>query len=65
MRRGGGIDDTDRDFAGYFAARRDTVRRTAYLRFYLRPRYVLSRLGRRNYGSLLRQARILVSQAVG
>jgi radical SAM superfamily enzyme YgiQ (UPF0313 family) len=41
------------------------LRRAAYLRFYLRPRYVLSRLGRRNYGSLLRQARILVSQAVG
>jgi hypothetical protein len=32
--------------------------------FYLRPRYVLSRLGRRNYGSLLRQGRLLVSQAV-
>ena len=41
------------------------LRRAAYLRFYLRPRYVLSRLGRRDYGSLLRQARILVSQAVG
>jgi len=40
------------------------LRRAAYLRFYLRPRYVLSRLGRRDYGSLLRQARILVSQAV-
>jgi hypothetical protein len=32
--------------------------------FYLRPRYVLSRLGRRHYGSLLRQGRLLVSQAV-
>jgi anaerobic magnesium-protoporphyrin IX monomethyl ester cyclase len=40
------------------------LRRAAYLRFYLRPRYVLSRLGRRDYGSLLRQARLLVSQAV-
>ena len=40
------------------------LRRGAYLRFYLRPRYVLSRLGRRDYGSLLRQARLLVSQAV-
>ena len=40
------------------------LRRAAYLRFYLRPRYVLSRLARRDYGSLLRQARILVSQAV-
>ena len=40
------------------------LRRGAYLRFYLRPRYVLSRLGRRRYGSLLRQARLLVSQAV-
>lgn len=39
------------------------LRRAAYLRFYLRPRYVLSRLGRREYGSLLRQARILLSQA--
>jgi radical SAM superfamily enzyme YgiQ (UPF0313 family) len=40
------------------------LRRAAYLRFYLRPRYMLSRLGRRDYGSLLRQARLLVSQAV-
>jgi radical SAM superfamily enzyme YgiQ (UPF0313 family) len=40
------------------------LRRGAYLRFYLRPRYVLSRLGRREYRSLLRQARLLVSQAV-
>jgi radical SAM superfamily enzyme YgiQ (UPF0313 family) len=38
------------------------LRRAAYLRFYLRPRYVLSRLGRREYASLLRQARIFLSQ---
>jgi radical SAM superfamily enzyme YgiQ (UPF0313 family) len=38
------------------------LRRRAYLRFYLRPRYVLSRLARRDYASLLRQARIFVSQ---
>jgi hypothetical protein len=38
------------------------LRRAAYLRFYLRPRYVLSRLGRREYGALLRQARIFLSQ---
>jgi radical SAM superfamily enzyme YgiQ (UPF0313 family) len=38
------------------------IRRGAYLRFYLRPRYVLSRLARREYGSLLRQARIFLSQ---
>jgi anaerobic magnesium-protoporphyrin IX monomethyl ester cyclase len=40
----------------------DRLRRRAYLRFYLRPRYVLSRLARREYGSLLRQARIFMSQ---
>ncbi len=40
------------------------LRRGAYLRFYLRPRYVLSRLARREYGSLLRQARIFVSQVL-
>jgi radical SAM superfamily enzyme YgiQ (UPF0313 family) len=38
------------------------LRRAAYLRFYLRPRYVLSRLRRREYGALLRQARIFASQ---
>jgi radical SAM superfamily enzyme YgiQ (UPF0313 family) len=38
------------------------LRRQAYLRFYLRPRYVLSRLARREYGALLRQARIFLSQ---
>lgn len=38
------------------------LRRAAYLRFYLRPRYVLSRLARREYGVLLRQARIFLSQ---
>jgi radical SAM superfamily enzyme YgiQ (UPF0313 family) len=38
------------------------LRRAAYLRFYLRPRYVLSRLGRREYAALLRQARIFLSQ---
>lgn len=42
--------------------RLDRLRRRAYLRFYLRPRYVLSRLARREYGSLLRQARIFMSQ---
>jgi len=40
------------------------ARRAAYLRFYLRPRYVMSRLARRDYGSLVRQARLLVSQAL-
>jgi radical SAM superfamily enzyme YgiQ (UPF0313 family) len=38
------------------------LRRAAYLRFYLRPRYVMSRLARREYRSLLRQARIFLSQ---
>jgi hypothetical protein len=38
------------------------IRRAAYLRFYLRPGYVLSRLARREYRSLLRQARLFVSQ---
>jgi radical SAM superfamily enzyme YgiQ (UPF0313 family) len=38
------------------------LRRAAFLRFYLRPRYVLSRLARREYGALLRQARIFLSQ---
>jgi radical SAM superfamily enzyme YgiQ (UPF0313 family) len=38
------------------------LRRAAYLRFYLRPRYVLSRIARREYGALLRQARIFMSQ---
>jgi radical SAM superfamily enzyme YgiQ (UPF0313 family) len=38
------------------------LRRTAYLRFYLRPRYVLSRLARGDYRALLRQARIFLSQ---
>jgi len=40
----------------------DRLRKRAYLRFYLRPRYVLSRLRRREYRSLLRQARIFASQ---
>ena len=43
-------------------ARLSQIRKAAYLRFYLRPSYVLSRLGRRQYGSLLRQARLFVSQ---
>jgi radical SAM superfamily enzyme YgiQ (UPF0313 family) len=43
-------------------ARLERLRRRGYLRFYLRPRYVLSRLARREYGSLLRQARIFASQ---
>jgi radical SAM superfamily enzyme YgiQ (UPF0313 family) len=38
------------------------LRRAAYLRFYLRPHYVLSRLARREYAVLLRQARIFLSQ---
>ena len=38
------------------------LRRAAYLRFYLRPRYVLSRLARGEYRALLRQARIFLSQ---
>lgn len=38
------------------------LRQAAYLRFYLRPRYVLSRLARREYGALWRQARIFMSQ---
>lgn len=42
--------------------RLDRLRRGAYLRFYLRPRYVMSRLARREYGALLRQARIFLSQ---
>jgi radical SAM superfamily enzyme YgiQ (UPF0313 family) len=37
-------------------------RKRAYLRFYLRPRYVLGRLARREYGALLRQARLFLSQ---
>jgi radical SAM superfamily enzyme YgiQ (UPF0313 family) len=41
------------------------IRRAAYLRFYLRPRYVLSRVARRDYGLLLRQARIFASQVAG
>ena len=42
--------------------RLESLRRGAYLRFYLRPRYVMSRLARREYGALLRQARIFFSQ---
>jgi radical SAM superfamily enzyme YgiQ (UPF0313 family) len=42
--------------------RLDRLRKRAYLRFYLRPRYVASRLARREYGSLWRQARIFASQ---
>ena len=42
--------------------RLSALRRSAYLRFYLRPRYVMSRLARREYASLLRQARIFLSQ---
>ena len=42
--------------------RLDQLRRRAYLRFYLRPRYVASRLARREYGALWRQARIFASQ---
>jgi radical SAM superfamily enzyme YgiQ (UPF0313 family) len=38
------------------------LRRAAYLRFYLRPGYVLSRLARREYSSLFRQLRIFLSQ---
>jgi radical SAM superfamily enzyme YgiQ (UPF0313 family) len=40
----------------------DRLRRGAYLRFYLRPGYVLSRLARREYRTLLRGARIFASQ---
>ena len=40
------------------------IRRRAFLRFYLRPGYVLSRFRRREFGQLLRQARILASQAL-
>ncbi len=38
------------------------LRRGAYLRFYLRPGYVMSRIKRRDYGFLLRQARLFLSQ---
>jgi radical SAM superfamily enzyme YgiQ (UPF0313 family) len=38
------------------------IRRAAYLRFYLRPGYVSSRLARREYRSLLRQVRLFASQ---
>jgi radical SAM superfamily enzyme YgiQ (UPF0313 family) len=38
------------------------LRRMAYVRFYLRPGYVMSRLRRRQLGALLRQARIFASQ---
>jgi radical SAM superfamily enzyme YgiQ (UPF0313 family) len=43
-------------------SRLDRLRRGAYLRFYLRPGYVLSRLARREYKTLLRGARIFASQ---
>lgn len=43
-------------------ARLAELRRSAYLRFYLRPGYVLSRLRRREYRALLRQARLFLSQ---
>lgn len=42
--------------------RLEALRRAAYLRFYLRPGYVLSRLARREFGALLRQARLFLSQ---
>jgi radical SAM superfamily enzyme YgiQ (UPF0313 family) len=38
------------------------LRRSAYLRFYLRPGYVISRLGRRELGGLLKQVRLFLSQ---
>jgi anaerobic magnesium-protoporphyrin IX monomethyl ester cyclase len=40
----------------------DRWRRRAYLRFYLRPRYVMSRIARGEYTALLRQARLFMSQ---
>jgi len=40
------------------------LRRRAYLRFYLRPGYVLSRLGRGHLRQLWRQARLLASQVL-
>jgi radical SAM superfamily enzyme YgiQ (UPF0313 family) len=43
-------------------SRLDQLRRQAYLRFYLRPGYVLSRVARREYKALLRGARIFASQ---
>lgn len=43
-------------------ARLAELRRSAYLRFYLRPGYVMSRLRRREYRALLRQARLFLSQ---
>jgi len=45
-------------------ARLSELRRGAYLRFYLRPGYVLSRLRRREYGALFRQAKLFLSQVV-
>jgi radical SAM superfamily enzyme YgiQ (UPF0313 family) len=44
--------------------RLSALRRAAYLRFYLRPRYVASRLARREYGALVRQARLFASQVL-
>jgi hypothetical protein len=38
------------------------LRKQAFLRFYLRPGYVLSRLRRREFGALMRQAKLFVSQ---
>lgn len=40
------------------------LRRRAYLRFYLRPRYLLDRIWRRDYQALVRQAAILASQVL-
>jgi anaerobic magnesium-protoporphyrin IX monomethyl ester cyclase len=41
-----------------------SLRRAAYLRFYLRPGYVLSRVGRGEWRSLLRQAQLFVRQVL-
>jgi radical SAM superfamily enzyme YgiQ (UPF0313 family) len=41
-----------------------SLRRSAYLRFYLRPRYILSRVARGELRSLLRQVGIFASQVL-